>query len=154
MITTALIVVPGRRCCSQYTHAKVDRLMTTTPHVVLYGHHTTLHPTRRWLLERMGFEVSTASSVPALKRIYKQNNTRLLVICYTVKIEECGAVIALSQSTHPGLKIVLLSSPAHRNPSFNLLAAHISVESPARFSQSIQRLIDRAERVTKPVLLN
>lgn len=129
-------------------------IRTSTPHVVLYGHDPTLHLTRRWLLERMGFEVSTAGTVSELKQLQQHHTTQLLVVCYTVETAECDEVIAASQSAFPGLKVALLSSLMHRNPSHSLRQSQILVDNPASFSKAIQRLIDNAEREIKPVFLN
>ena len=102
----------------------------------------------------MGFKVSTANTISQLSQLYKDRRTQLLVVCYTVETAECNQVIALSQSAYPKLKVALLSSLVHRNPSHSLLQSQIRVDSPAEFSQEIRRLIGRDERAIKPALLN
>ena len=115
---------------SMYARQDQPAFMTATPHVVLYGHDETLHLTRRWLVERMGFDVSTASTVPQMERFCQRHNTRLLVICYTVEAAECDKVIAVAQSTRANLKVALLASLIHSKAAFGLRAAHIFVEDP------------------------
>jgi len=120
-------------------------------HIILYGHDETLQFTRLRLLELLGLAVSTASSIFELNPLLTAHHPHLIIVCYTVRPEECDEVVDLAQFVHPEIKVALLSYIVDRDPCHRPIESHVLVRSPEEFTRSIRNILDQPKRELKPV---
>jgi hypothetical protein len=113
------------------------------PHIILYGHDEMLHFTRRRLLELLGITVSTASSTFDLTSLLTVHRPQLIIVCYSVRSEECDQVVALAHFAEPEIKVALLSYIVDRDPSHTPADSQILVASPEEFTRSIRNILDQ-----------
>jgi hypothetical protein len=122
------------------------------PHVILYGHDEMLQFTRLRLLEFLGLTVSTASSLFELNPLLTAHSPQLIIVCYTVRADECDEVVALAQFRQPEIKVALLSCIVDRDSCHAPKDSHVLVQSPEEFSRSIRDILSLPKRMPKPML--
>jgi hypothetical protein len=120
------------------------------PHIILYGHDETLQFTRLRLLELLGLAVSTASSIFELNPLLTAHSPQLIIVCYTVRSEECDEVVAFAHSIQPEIKVALLSYIVDRDPCHMPKESHVLIASPEEFSRSIRNILDLPKPASKP----
>jgi hypothetical protein len=121
------------------------------PHIILYGHDEMLQFTRCRLLELLGLTVSTANSVFDLDSLLAVHHPQLIIVCYTVKADECDEVVALAQFIQPEIKVALLSYIIDRDPCHIPKESHVLIASPEEFTLSIRNILDQPKPEPKTV---
>jgi DNA-binding NtrC family response regulator len=76
--------------------------------ILIYGRDPQLLETRRWVLERSGHRVRTATELSDIAELAPQEQIGLFVLCHTLSMEECGRALALVHTRWDEVKTLVL----------------------------------------------
>jgi hypothetical protein len=91
--------------------------------ILVFGHDATLLETRRLVLKSVGFRVWTALEATLAIQILLEESIDLFVVCRSVSVEECEALLRTAHTLRPEMKNLVLSmnslcTPADRRDTF------------------------------------
>jgi len=86
-----------------------DGVVPTRGRILLYGHYATLLQTRRWILEKTGFRVWTATQHAEVEDILNAEPIDLLIIGHTLSANECEKALAVAHELRPRMKTLVLT---------------------------------------------
>jgi len=113
--------------------------------VLMYGHDPDLLRTRRWVLEKTGYKVVTATDLTEIARLAATRTIDLFVLCHTLTLEECGRALALACTRWPRVQsLVLTSGPMGCLSSISDKFLDTSA-GPAMLVQTIGNLVHQAQ---------
>ena len=76
--------------------------------ILIYGHDRTLLDTRRWVLEKAGFQVFTVGKMENAAKIVADERIDLLLLCHTLTAEERRAALVAATAHRPGTKRLVM----------------------------------------------
>ena len=82
--------------------------MSPIPIIVAYSRDPQLLRTRRWVLERAGYQVVAATELSTITQLFPPKSIGLLILCHTLSMEECGRAIALVHTKSPQAQTLFL----------------------------------------------
>jgi DNA-binding response OmpR family regulator len=91
--------------------------------ILIFGHDATLLETRRLVLKSAGFRVWTAPEATLAIQILLEESIDLFVVCRSLSVEECEAILRTAHTLRPNMKNLVLSmnsscTPADRRDTF------------------------------------
>ena len=84
--------------------------MPTPPSILIFGRDSRLLETRRWVLERAGFVVSTVFDLESAMAGIDGKPVDLLILCYTISAAQCTSILDTVHALNPGMKTLILNS--------------------------------------------
>ena len=108
--------------------------------ILLFGRDSILLQTRKWLLERCGYEVRTAEDIGQLKRIAEEGTVDLLLLCHSLLVEEAEEAIAAVSARQPQAKILLMLISGSRGTERLQVATVETHEGPAGLLSTVASL--------------
>ena len=96
--------------CSNLSLITMVAPMLVRPCILLYGHDQHLLETRRWVLERSGYDIWTACSLLALNETISTRKTDILILCHSLSSEECERAVEVAHRHLPEIKTVVLTA--------------------------------------------
>jgi hypothetical protein len=115
--------------------------MTSPASILLYGRDPQLLYTRRWVLERSGARVWTATDLSDFDQIALDEPIDLIILCHSLLMEECGRALALASKRWPDSQsLVLTWGQSGGQPGFAGQIAD-AVRGPAFLLQTVAKLI-------------
>ena len=82
--------------------------MSSKISILVYGRDSQLLETRQWVLERAGYRVATVTELSDIAQLVFLEQIRLLILCHTLSIEDCGGAVALVHIRWPQITTVVL----------------------------------------------
>ena len=78
--------------------------------ILVYGRDDRLLETRRWVLERAGLKVCTATELSAVEQVLATEPIVLFVLCHTLSPEESDASLLKAHALRPQMKNLVLTA--------------------------------------------
>ena len=119
--------------------------MSFRPTVLIYGHDPDLLETRRWVLEKTGYNVVTAADLADVSRLEPFKPVDLFVLCHTLTLEECGRALAIACTRWPNVQSLVLTAGSrgcfavHSDKFFDTSAG------PAMLVKTVSSLVPQAQ---------
>jgi DNA-binding NtrC family response regulator len=114
--------------------------MSPKTSILVYGSDPQLLKTRRWILERADYRVSTAMELDDIVQLFSVEQVSLLILCHTLSTEECGRALALAHSKRPPIQTLALTagqSGCRLGSSDEVIDA---MEGPVKLLNTVTRL--------------
>jgi DNA-binding response OmpR family regulator len=86
------------------------RTMPSPASIFVYGRDPQLLETRRWVLERSGARVWTATELSEFDQVASSEAIDLIILCHSLSMEECGRALEMAHSRWPGVQSLLMMS--------------------------------------------
>lgn len=124
--------------------------MAMAANVLVYGKDERLLDTRRMVLEKSGYCVRMASKLTDIGYV-DEVDVELLILCYTVSMEECGRAIARCQVRWPAAKSLFLSvgtMEGARSLSSEVLNA---LDGPEKLISTVGKIVGARHDLHPPI---
>ena len=111
------------------------------PSILVYGRDPRLLETRRWVLEKDGARVWTATRLAQFDLVDSDESLAILILCHSLSTEECGPAIALAESRWPRIKsLTLIAGQDGCEPG---LADQVTdaTRGPAHLLRAVEKLV-------------
>ncbi len=82
--------------------------MTPASTILIYGHDRTLLDTRRWVLQKAGFQVFTVGKMENAAKMMADERIDLLLLCHTLTAKERRAALAAETALRPDTKRLVM----------------------------------------------
>ena len=82
--------------------------MSSVSTILIYGHDPTLLDTRRWVLEKAGFQVFTVGEMEGTAKLLADERIDLLLLCHTLTSEERRTIRAATTNLRPATKTLVM----------------------------------------------
>jgi DNA-binding NtrC family response regulator len=115
--------------------------MPTPASVLVFGRDYQLVHTRSLILEKAGFRVRTAASLPDLHQLLAEPTMDVMLLCHSLSTEECDQALALTQQRWPRIHTISLTSGSSGCNSEPIDAVMNAVDGPAKLIQEVSRHI-------------
>jgi CheY-like chemotaxis protein len=126
---------------SSEAHLLLSETTTVIPRsILLFGKDAMLLQTRRWLLERSGYVVRTASDLTELDRMSAEGPVDLLILCHSLSVEEAALAEAVVSSRYARVKILALVIGTSRRGDALHAATVATNEGPAGLLLRVESL--------------
>jgi CheY-like chemotaxis protein len=105
--------------------------------VLVFGRDDQLIHTRSLILEKAGFRVRTASSLPDLHQLLAEPAMDVLLLCHSLSTAECDAALTMTQDRWPKIQTISLvsgSSGCNSQPTDAIMHAS---DGPAKLIQEV-----------------
>jgi DNA-binding response OmpR family regulator len=116
--------------------------MPTPAAVLVFGRDYQLVHTRSLILEKAGFRVRTASSLPDLHQLLSEPSMDVMLLCHSLSTEECNQALAMAQERWPHIQTISMLSAASGCVSDATDAVMNASDGPARLIQEVSRHVD------------
>lgn len=83
--------------------------------ILIYGHDPMLLDTRRWVLEKAGFEVLTIAELDRAAEIVTDQPIDLFLLCHTLTVAERHAAVTTISALQPQMKRLIMTTNAHED---------------------------------------
>ncbi len=84
--------------------------MSSPALILVYGTDAHLLKTRRWVLERSGACVWTATDLKGFSEVPATEQIDLIILCHSLSMEECGRGLAVAHMRWPRVQSLILTS--------------------------------------------
>jgi DNA-binding response OmpR family regulator len=84
--------------------------MTAPASVLVFGRDHQLVHTRSLILEKAGFRVLTASSLPDIQRLLSEPTMDVMVLCHSLSPQDCNDALRITHERWPHIQTVALVS--------------------------------------------
>ncbi len=84
--------------------------MPTPASVLVFGRDYQLVHTRSLILERAGFHVHTASSLPDIQQLHSEPSMDVMLLCHSLSRQECDEALIIAQKRWPQIQTIVLVS--------------------------------------------
>ena len=78
--------------------------------ILIYGRDAQLLESRKLLLERSGARVWQAINLTEIARLDPERDIDLLILCHSLKTEQCDRALAMAQGRWPGVQCLMLTA--------------------------------------------
>ena len=125
--------------------SKAFRMFNPT-RILVYGRDPSLLETRQLVLQTIGGTVEATTELEQAKRMLGDGSLDLLVLCYTLSLEDRNAILNSVEQLSPDLKVLILS--ADGPPSNQTVDGDFSIFSgPGAFKSKVLRMLGSEEQV-------
>jgi DNA-binding NtrC family response regulator len=115
--------------------------MPTPASVLVFGRDRQLVHTRGLILEKAGFRVRTASSLPDIHQLLSEPTMDVMLLCHSLSTEECDEALAMTQDRWPRIQTISLISGFSGCNSQPTDAIMNATDGPAKLIQEVNRHI-------------
>ncbi|HSY37412.1 MAG TPA: hypothetical protein VK814_16790 [Acidobacteriaceae bacterium] len=116
--------------------------MSAPASVLVFGHDYQLVHTRSLILEKAGFHVRTAHSLPDLQQLLSEPSIDVMLLCHSLTIEECAEALTLTHQRWPQIQTIALVSGSSDCASASADATMEATEGPAKLISAVRRHIN------------
>jgi DNA-binding response OmpR family regulator len=107
--------------------------------VLVFGRDDQLVHTRCLILEKAGFRVRTAASLPDLRQLLAEPSMDVMLLCHTLSPQECDEALNLTHQRWPLMQTIALSSGSSDCGSDAADAVIEVREGPAKLINTVRR---------------
>jgi len=116
--------------------------LPTPASVLVFGRDDQLVYTRSLILERAGFRVHTASSIPDLQQLLSEPAMDVMVLCHSLSHQDCDEALLLAHEHWPDIQtIALVTGSSDCGSTFTDSMMQAS-EGPARLIDTVRNLLN------------
>ncbi len=105
--------------------------------VLVFGRDSQLVHTRSLILEKAGFHVRTAASLPDIHQLLSEPSMDVMLLCHSLSTAECDEALTMTQERWPQIQTISLisgSSGCNSQPTDSVLNAS---DGPAKLIQEV-----------------
>ena len=113
--------------------------MPTAASVLVFGRDYQLVHTRSLILEKAGFHVRTASSLPDIQQLHSEPGVDVMVLCHSLSTQECAAALTLTHERWPLIQTIALVSGSSDCGSQSVDTVLEATEGPAKLISAVRR---------------
>ncbi len=117
-----------------------DAAMPTSASVLVFGQDYQLLHTRCLILEKAGFHVRTASSVPDIQQLPPDPRVDVMVLCHSLSIPDCADALAITHERWPLIQTIALVSGSSDCGSQAADTVIEATEGPAKLVSAVRKL--------------
>ncbi len=108
--------------------------------ILIYGRDPSLLETRRMLLETPGGEIYAARDQAETQRLIRDGKAGLLVLCYTLSVQDREEILASARALHPAVRVLaLLADGSEEDPAKE--EAFDVFNGPAALKTKVERML-------------
>ncbi len=112
--------------------------MPTPASVLVFGRDYQLVHTRSLILEKAGFRVRTASSLPEIQQLLSEPTMDLMLLCHSLSPQECNEALLLTHQRWPHIQTIALVSGSSDCGSKYTDAVMEAIEGPAKLINTVR----------------
>ena len=112
--------------------------MPTPASVLVFGRDHQLVHTRGLILEKAGFRVRTAASVPDIQQLLSEPIMDVMVLCHSLSPQDCDEAVALTHERWPNLQTIALTSGSRDCGSESADAVMAASDGPAKLIHAVR----------------
>jgi DNA-binding response OmpR family regulator len=116
----------------------LDDPMPTSASVLVFGRDHQLVHTRGLILEKAGFHVSTAASLPDIRQLPSEPHIDVMLLCHTLSGDDCDGALAITRDRWPHIQTIAMISGRSDCGSKSTDAAIDASEGPAKLVSAIR----------------
>ncbi len=116
--------------------------MPTSASVLVFGRDDQLVHTRCLILEKAGFRVHTAASIPDLEQLLSQPTMDVMVLCHSLSPQDCDEALILTHERWPRLQTIALVSGSSNCGSEFADAVIETAEGPAKLVTAVRQRLN------------
>ncbi len=116
--------------------------MPTPASVLVFGHDDQLVHTRSLILEKAGFHVRTASSLPDIQQLLSEPTMDVMLLCHSLSPEDCDEALLLTHERWPNIQTIALVSGSSDCGSDSTDAVMEATDGPARLISTVRKRLN------------
>lgn len=108
--------------------------------ILVYGRDPALLDTRRWVLERGGFDVMLTTDPAEVEKLVCDPRVSLLILCHTLTTAECQRITESASTLNPELKqlrMAILPSSRSADPAGSVISVF---DGPKALLHAVQQV--------------
>ena len=111
--------------------------MPTTHSVLVFGRDFQLVHTRSLILEKAGFRVRTASSLPDIHQLLSEPTMDVMLLCHSLSTQECDEAITMTLERWPRIQTISLIAGSSGCASKPTDAVMNATDGPAKLIREV-----------------
>jgi DNA-binding NtrC family response regulator len=119
-----------------------DALMPVPASVLVFGRDSQLVHTRGLILEKAGFRVRTAASLPDIQQMPSEPNMDIMLLCHSLSTQDCDEALIITHERWPQIQTIALVSGSLDCGSESADAAIETSEGPAKLINAVRKRIN------------
>jgi DNA-binding response OmpR family regulator len=112
--------------------------MPTPASVLVFGRDHQLVHTRSLILEKAGFHVRTAASLPDIQQLLSQPSMDVMLLCHSLSRQECDEALIMTQERWPLIQTIALVSGSSDCGSSSADAVMEASDGPAKLISAVR----------------
>jgi DNA-binding NtrC family response regulator len=113
--------------------------MPTPASVLVFGRDHQLVHTRSLILEKAGFRVRTASSLPDIQQLLSEPTMDVMLLCHSLSIQECADALTITHERWPRIQTIALVSGSSDCGSKSVDTVIEVTEGPAKLISAVRK---------------
>jgi len=107
--------------------------------VLVFGRDYQLVHTRSLILEKAGFHVRTASSLPDIHQLLSEPSMDIMLLCHSLSNQECNEALSITHERWPRIQTIALISGSSGCGSDSADVVMESTEGPAKLISAVRK---------------
>jgi len=116
--------------------------MPTSASVLVFGRDHQLVHTRCLILEKAGFHVRTAASLPDIQQLPPEPHMDVMVLCHSLSPQDCDEALILTHERWPDIQTIALVAGVSDCGSDSTDAVMEAYEGPAKLIAAVRQRIN------------
>ncbi len=116
--------------------------MLTPASVLVFGRDYQLVHTRGLILEKAGFQVRTASSLPDIQQLLSEPYMDVMLLCHSLSSQECDEALAITHQRWLQIQTIALVSGSSDCGSESADTVMEATDGPAKLISAVRRHIN------------
>jgi DNA-binding NtrC family response regulator len=113
--------------------------MLTPASVLVFGRDYQLVHTRGLILEKAGFQVRTASSLPEIQQLLSKPTMDVMLLCHSLSPQDCAEALIITHERWPRIQTIALVSGSSGCGSKSADTIMEASEGPAKLISAVHR---------------
>jgi DNA-binding NtrC family response regulator len=110
--------------------------------VLVFGRDSQLVHTRSLILEKAGFHVRTASSLPDIQQLPSEPSMDVMLLCHSLSTQDCAEALILTHDRWPQIQTIALLTGSSDCGSQSVDTVMEATEGPAKLIGAVRRHIN------------
>ena len=116
--------------------------MPVSASVLVFGRDYQLVHTRGLILEKAGFRVRTASSLPDIHQLLSEPTMDVMLLCHSLSIQECDEALLLTHERWPHMQTIALVSGSSDCGSQSVDTVIEATDGPAKLITAVRKRLN------------
>ena len=112
--------------------------MSAPASVLVFGRDHQLVHTRCLILEKAGFSVRTAASLPDIRHLPSEPNMDVMLLCHSLSPQDCDEALSVTHQRWPHIQTIAMISGHSDCGSSSTDAAIDATEGPAKLINAVR----------------
>jgi DNA-binding NtrC family response regulator len=113
--------------------------MSTLASVLVFGSDYQLVHTRSLILEKAGFRVRTASSLPDIQKLLSEPSMDVMLLCHSLSTQDCSEALIITHDRWPRIQTIALVSGSSNCGSDSVDSVLEATEGPAKLISAVRQ---------------